>query len=159
MKKQNDTKRIERVPGYIVGELSDYFAFEDLGAPAISVEPRGGTASLEPRPPQWPPQANPELMALVYRRLTYAQRWCSKNIFAVLRARYSASLNPRDAVQGDQAKHPRHAAQIDHAEWLYVEARSVYPQRDRRERERERLMAKERRAFGETQVQRVASDD
>lgn len=148
MTKERKPRDFSRVNGDIVGELSDYFQHEDLGPPAIVTEPRAGTCTLEPRPPQWGPGANPEMMALVYRRLTYAQRWFSKNIFAVLRARYG-TVNRRDKVAEDQAKSVKFGKWIDWAEHLYAKARPMFPREDRIDHERRRLRAKEERIFGE----------
>lgn len=143
-------------------ELSDYFRFEDVGAPAVSVEPRAGTSSPEQRPPLWPPQCDAVLMALVYRRLCLAQERFSaegptdpgwRDIFAVLRAKYG-EITPREEqcmmVNAGQVRTRRYALRVDRAEELYLEARKALPAVNWGDRERRRLMAREAVVFGRT---------
>lgn len=165
------------------GELSDYFAFEDMGPPGIAYEPRGGTVSREPSPPLWRThvmsdepgkvsvwRCDPVLMAVVYRRLSHAQvafaasgpnRRGWRDIFAVLRARYG-TITPKEEhalmVNAQQAKQPSFAARIDHAERLYCEAREVYPRPSRETHEQTRRDWQEARAFGVPLSQWMSDD-
>jgi hypothetical protein len=137
-----------QTPGYIVGELSDYFRHEDIGAPSVNPQPRGGTKSTKPHAPEWPKGADPVQMALVYRRLTHAQRFIGRNIFAVLRARYG-TVDPRDKTVGAQANEPEFAAWIDHAESLYSRARDLFLPESGKDRERRRQDAQWERLVGD----------
>lgn len=131
-------------------ELSEYFAYEGLGVPAIDPQPRAGTTSLEPRAPSWGPGANPELMAAVYRRLQIVQQFTEIRVFAALRLRYGQGSAPRDQaeVAAEQAKAPHWARQIDYCEELYARVRDKVPTVTYRERVRRRLDAMWERAFG-----------
>lgn len=134
-------------------ELSDYFRFEDMGPPGIAYDPKGGTVSQEPRPPLWPAQCNPTLMALVYRRLCAAlgpfRAKTGWHIVAVLRARYGqASAHGPDAVKADQARARAPRLVIDAAERAYIAARPLFEAESGADRERRRLEAQEARVFG-----------
>ena len=128
-------------------ELGAYFEFEDIGPPAIFPQPRGGTYTRDPRPPQWGPGADPVLMSVVYKRLQVADRHMSRNIFSVLRARYGI-VNQRDRVSVDQAKDPAYATLIDWAEELYWKARGRLPSESRLQVEKRKLEARWDRLFG-----------
>ena len=144
-------------------ELSDYFQYEDLGAPAVSVEPRAGTSSPEQRPPLWPPQCDAVLMALVYRRLSAAleafRTETGLHIFTVLRARYGpTSTGRKDAIAADAATARGPRLIIDRAERAYLDACPLFERESRAVRERRRLVVLEERIFGATYA-RWASDD